>query len=53
MCTLLKVVSPFDLNVLKMSVLVSKKIGSGVDWWSELNSVLFWIIGFFLTSQCP
>ena len=42
--TLLKVVSYYDLSVLSMSVMVSKKkkFGWGVGGWGELYPSFFW-----------
>ena len=53
-CTLLKVVSYYDLSVLSMDVSDVSKIsldeGRWVGGWGELYPVLFWI---FLTLQSP
>ena len=48
-CTLLKVVSYYDLTVLSMSVMGFQKkvwMGGGVGAWGEVYPSLFWI---FLT----
>ena len=51
LCTLLKVVSYYDLSVLSMSVMdFQKKVWMGVGGWGELYPSLFWIFGIFLVS---
>ena len=52
--TLLKVFNYYDLSVLSMRVMVSKKsLDSGVVVRGELYPVLFWIFGICLTFQSP
>ena len=46
--TLLKLVGYYDLSVLYMSVMVSKKFG-----WCLRLIFFFWIFGIFLTLQSP
>ena len=41
-CTLLKVVSYYDLSVLSMSVMGFKTKLDGVGGWGEFYPVLFW-----------
>ena len=47
LCTLLKVVSCYDLSVLSMSVRGFQKNLMGVGGWGELYPSLFWIFGIF------
>ena len=48
-CTLLKVVSYYDLSVLSMSVMgFQKKSLDGVGVWGELYPILIWIFLNFL-----
>ena len=48
--TLLKVVGYYDLSVLSMSLMVSKK--KSLDRF-ELYPIFVWIFGIFLTLQNP
>ena len=52
-CTLLKVVSYYDLSVLTMSVMRFQKKAWMVGRWGELYPILFEIFGPFLTLQSP